>query len=198
MARSTGTLEQQRERLKKRGHRKVRSISGDAALPDFERQLKQRVFVYLKAGGFSNTYCADALGISTTTVDSWLADEELKLKAEIAKVSADYIEAGVTMIQSYILEIVESLMDIFRTTEDEKLAKEIGFEMLSLVGIVKANKSESVSTRTIKQQHEVDVIDKTGLVAIAKNAPPEVQAAMARQVEELVAIAQEHAENELG
>ena len=197
MARSSnGTLEKQREALKRRGHRKVKVVSAEETLPDFERHLKQQMVCYLKAGGFSTAYCADALDVGKATIERWLADDKLKMREQVAKIQADYISAGVTLIQSYLIEIVESLMDIFRTTPDEQLAVKIGLEMLDRLGVSKVNKSESVTAATLKQQSEVDIVDKTGILETMRKAPPEVQQAMAKRAEELVAMAQEHATDE--
>ena len=187
-----GTLAQQRDALRSRGHRKVKAVVANDSLPDFERQLKQQMLCYLKAGGFSNAYCAEAFDVSRATIDRWLADEELNLRAQIAEISANYIAAGVTMMQSYLIEIVEGLMDVFRTTEDENVAVKIGFEMLDRLGVSKVNKSESAVAATLKQQSEVDIVDKTGLLELVKKAPPNVQQAMAQRSEELLALAQEH------
>lgn len=193
---TAGTIEQQRETIRRRsrGKARVSEVKSDVKLDDFERTLKQQMLCYLKAGGFSNTYCKDALGVARSTIGAWLDDESLGLREKIAKHHAEMIAAGVTMMQSYLVEIVEGLMQIFRESEDEKLAKEIGFEMLDRLGVTKVNKSESVTANTIKQTHEVDIVDKTGLVGMAKNAPPHVQAAMAERAAELLALASEHAE----
>jgi transcriptional regulator with XRE-family HTH domain len=191
---TAGTLAQQRETLKRRGHKKVKTVTSHEALPDFERRLKQQMLAHLKAGGFSTTYCADALGVSKATIDRWLADEDLALRKDIEEISANYIAAGVTLMQGYLIEIVESLMDVFRTTEDEQLAVKIGLEILDRLGVSKVNKSESVTAATLRQQSEVDIVDKTGILETVRNAPPNVQARMAEHAESLLAMAQEHAD----
>lgn len=191
-----GTLDEQRESIRRRGRgrARVKEVRAGVTLEDFERTLKQQMLCYLKAAGFSNTYCKDALGVARSTIQEWLDDESLHLRDKISKISADMISAGVTMMQTYLVEIIEGLMQIFRETEDEKIAKEIGFEILDRLGISKVNKSEAVSANLIRKKSEVDITDKTGLVAMAKNAPPHVQAAMAERAAELVALAEEHAE----
>jgi hypothetical protein len=85
---------------------------------------------------------------------------------------------------------MEGLMEIFRTTEDEKIAKEIGFEFLDRFGITKVNKSASVVESTNVQR--VEITDTTGLLKQAENAPPHVQAEMAAAMDKLLALGSEY------
>lgn len=194
MARKTTSLDDHRSR--RRGRARSREVVSNESLDDFERRLKQEFLCYLKAGGFSHSYCADALGIARSTVTSWLDDEELNLRAKIEKTREQMTVAGVELIQSYLIEIIEVEMTLMRETDDEGLASKIGFELLDRIGIAKINKSESVTAATLREQREVDITDKTGLLALAKGAPPHVQAKMAEAAADLVGMMQEHASSE--
>lgn len=190
----TGTLEEQRQdiiRAVRRG-RRVRTVKSDGSLQEYERAAKQQMLCYLKASSFSNKYCADALEVAPSTIQAWMDDPSLKLRDQIAQISANMTAAGVALIQSYQIELIEGLMQIFRETDDEKLAKEIAFELLDRIGITKVNKSESVVSGQINQTRRVEITDTSGIAEIAKKAPPEVQAAMAEQASRLLALAQEH------
>lgn len=192
MARKTGTLEQQRESVIRRGRAANKEITADASLVDVERRMKQETLVLLKAAGFSHTYCADALGVARSTITAWLADEDLNLSDKIEKTHEKMIASTVKLMQSYSLEIVQMLMDIARTTDNEERAVKIGFEILDRLGLAKVNKSESISAATVREEREVNIVDRTGILEVAKHAPPEVQAALASRVEDLIALASEH------
>lgn len=190
VARKTqGDLTAQRNAIRreyKRGPRKEQGIRGDQVLSAIERRVFQMTACYLKAQGYSYTYMADAFGVSPSTVKNWFLDEELNLAASVEKISKDFTQGAIKLGKTYLIEIIETLMEIFRTTSDEAIATKIGFEMLDRFGITKVNKSESaVSTRS---STEVELVDKVGLLAHLDNASPEDQAAAAEAMETLLGI----------
>lgn len=194
MRKNAGTLAEQRDEIKrkyKRGRRTdAKVVRADTDLDDFEREIKQTLCCYFKAQDFSYSYMAEALEVSPHTVKKWFADNEW-MREKVIEIRADLVGGAVKYMKTYVLEIIEGLMHIFRTTDSESIAKEIGFEMLDRLGISKVNKSESAVAKTLREEH--DITDKTGLLALAKNAPPHVQAAMAQRMEEILALGSEYA-----
>lgn len=187
------SLDEARNEIKreyKRGARRTGEVIGDAALSAIEREMKQEIACYLKAQDFSHSYIGDAVGVSRSTVASWFTNPELRLMERVATIRKDFINGTVKLLKSYLIEIVESLMDIMRTTTDEKLAVDIGFQILDRVGLSKVNKSQSVSA--ITNREELEVTDRTGLLGRAKNAPPHVQAKMAEAMETMIALGKEY------
>lgn len=187
-----GTLESQRanfERRYKRGHRKFNTVTAPEKLEDFERLLKQRHLCYLKAQGLSHAYCADALGVSTTTITNWLADEKLKLKDSVAEIQKDMLGSAMVFVEQSLIEIADGMLEIWRTTANEELAVKIGFEFFDRFGFTKVSRSESI----VKNRQTVDITDKTGLLDLARSAPPNVQQEMAKKASDLLALASEHA-----
>lgn len=191
---SAGSLEEQRERIKRRylrGPKATRTLTSESKLTVSERFVKQELACHLRAAGFSLSYIAEAVGMSEPAIDLWFQDEELALYARVEKIHDDFTMGAVTLGQTYLMEIMEGLMELFRTSDD-KTAKEIGFEFLDRFGITKVNKSQSVVEQTSVQR--VEVLDSTGLLEKAKNAPPHVQAEMAEAMEKLVALGSEYAD----
>jgi hypothetical protein len=191
------TLEEARNEIKhqyKRGPKRERKVTSEAALTEFEREVKREVACYLKAIDFSYNYIADSLGISTNVVKKWFQEEEMQARHQ--EILTDIVSGAIKLLKSYALEIIESLMTIFRTTNDEKLAKEIGFELLDRLGISKVNKSESKMAQEIRETHEhnIDITDKTGFMQAMEHAPPEVQAQVAEHFEAALSLAAEHTE----
>lgn len=196
MRKTDGTLDQQRARIRaeyKRGRIQGREITGDASLSEVERQIKQEICCYLKAQDFSYAYMADALGVSRSTVKNWFSDSKLGLPVKVAKIRADFVSGALKLMKTYAIEIIETQMQIMRTTDDEALAVKIGFELLDRLGISKVSKSESISAQTLRNESEIDIVDRTGLLALAQKAPPHVQAKMAEQMEDMLSLAREHA-----
>lgn len=197
---TAGTLEQQRNRIKrdyKRGPRKENILRGEAGLSAVDREVAQRMSVYLKAQNFSFNYIADAVGVHRNTVRKWFDNEELNLAAHVAEVQRDMADGAVKLLKTYAIELIEELMNLFRTTEDEALAAKLGLELLDRLGVTKVNKSESKTAATIREEHEVSITDKTGLLSELRNAPPEVQARAADLMDEFMAMAAEHTEQDV-
>lgn len=199
MARKTaGSLEQQRNQVKrkyKRGKKVERVIRGEDAMTEAEILVKQEVSVYLKAQDFSYTYISEALGVSKDTVKRWYADEELDLASRVAEVQQDFIAGAVKLLKTYAIELVEMLVEIARSTDDDKIAIQAITEALDRMGLAKVNKSESAVVNTNK--NEIDIVDKTGFVAAMEHASPEAAAAVAAKLDEALAIAAEHTERDL-
>lgn len=195
MARKTsGTLEEQRAKIKKeyrRGGRSKKIVSEDS-LTAVELAVKKEAACFLKAGGFSHSYIGDALGFSKGVIKDWF-EHDAKMHERVAKIQLDHIDGAITLLRTYAVELVEMLVEIARTTSDEKIALQAITEGLDRMGLSKVNKSESAAVNTNKT--EVDITDGTGLLASLKDAPPAIQQKAAEQMQDLMdtmALAAEH------
>jgi hypothetical protein len=199
LARKTaGDLEQQRNGIKrryKRGKKVERVIRGEDAMSETELLVKQEVSTYLKAQDFSYSYIADALGVKKDTVKRWYSDESLDLHAKVTEIQQDFIGGAVKLLKTYAIELVEMLVEIARTTDDDKIAIQAITEALDRMGLAKVNKSESAVVQT--NHNEIDIVDKTGFVAAMEQASPEAAAAVAAKLDEALAIAAEHTERDV-
>lgn len=194
---NSGTLAEQREKnVKKymRGRVVDDLVIGTSDLGEVERKVKQDTACYLRAADFSYGYIADVLNVHVNTVKGWFADDELGLPARMVKIRDDIVGGAITHMKSYLLEIIEFQMQIARETSDEKLASTIGFELMDRLGLAKVNKSESVSAATVRQEQAVEITDSTGMLALAANAPPEIQAKLAQMSNDMVSMIAEHAQ----
>src|SRR4051794_16037002 len=110
---SAGTLEQQRNRIKrnyKRGPLAEKRIRTNEALTETERAVAQETAVYLKAMDFSWTYIGESLGISPNTVKAWFTgteDRAMELREKIAEVRNDFVSGAIKLMKTYIIELVE-------------------------------------------------------------------------------------------
>jgi hypothetical protein len=196
---SAGTLEQQRQKIKrnyKRGARSEKIVRGEASLSETEKFVAQEVAVHLKAADFSWTYIGESLGISPNTIKSWFnSDDERgqELRAKLIHVNADFVAGGIKLMKTYFIELVEMLMDIARSTDDEKMVFDIFREFADRIGAVKVNKSESAALNYNRNEDhtEIEITDKTGLIGKLEKAPPEVQQAAAEKMADLMALVSE-------
>jgi transcriptional regulator with XRE-family HTH domain len=191
------SLQEQRTEIRqryRRGKKQERTVVGDDALTQVEREVKLEIACYLKAMDFGHKYIAAAIGVSTSTLNRWLSDP--RAAERIAEISADFVTGAIKYLKTYAIELIEMLVELARTTEDDQVALKAICEALDRIGISKVNKSESISAQTIRE--EIDLTDKAGLVAALREAPPEVQAKAAEKLEEMIALVGEHGEINVG
>lgn len=192
---TAATLEEQRNAIKKKYKRgkRERKVSSLADLTDIEIAVKKEAACFLKAGDFSYTYIGDALHTTKLIVKTWF--EEPSMKERVLEIQEDYIDGAVTLLKTYAIELIEMLVEIARTTTDDKIAIQAITEALDRAGLAKVNKSESAVTT--KSRAEVDITDKHGVLAAMKDASPERQQEVARMMEEALALAFDDSEREV-
>jgi predicted transcriptional regulator len=199
---SQKTLAQGREDIRRRyvrGNRINHAIRGDTALTDLEREINMEVACVLTAAGFSHNYIADALSVTKDTVSGWFKNEQHKesMARRVAQVKAEILSGAVDLLRASAIEIVESLLTMARTTEDEALAARILMDLLDRIGISKVNKSESISAQTIKQTQEVDITDTHGIVEVLGHLDTDQQEQIATHLEAAMAIVSEHTDKDV-
>lgn len=193
---TAGSLEAQRAKLKKeykRGRRTERRIENTDLLTEVELATKREAACFLKAADYSYTYIAEALNTTKSIVKGWFEDEAMRNR--VGEIQEDFLDGAVKLLRTYAIELIEILVEIARTTSDDKIAIQATTEALDRMGLAKVNKSESAATVTKRSQ--VDITDKTGLQEAMRDAPPEVQQEMARKLEEMMSLASEHSDRSL-
>ena len=199
MRKSAATVAEARNEIKakyRRGTKTERKLTSESALTAFDRRVKRELACHYKASNFSYNYIGDALGLSRDVIKKWF--QEPDMQARTAELVKDMVDAAVKFGQTHSFEMMEMLAEIARTTEDDKTAIQAICEYLDRIGLTKVNKSESKSAQTIREEHEVELVDKSGLIdALADNAPPEVVSRAAEIVDELFALTAEHTEKDV-
>jgi len=199
MRKSPATVAEARNELKaryKRGTKRERKLTTEGSLTAFDRQVKRELACHYKASNFSYIYIADALGLSRDIIKKWFQEPEMQARA--AELVKNMVDAAVKFGQTHSFEMMEMLAEIARTTDDDKVAIQAICEYLDRIGLTKVNKSESKSAQTIREEHEVELVDKSGLIeALAENAPPEVVSRAAEIVDELFAMTAEHTDKDV-
>lgn len=189
MRKSADSLEEQRAEIRKvyrHGAKSRRERINFDTLPEIEQAVKKESACYLKAADYSYTYIAEALGTTRGTVKGWFEQEGMK--ARVIGIQADYIDGAVKLLKTYAIELIEMLVEIARSDVDAKVRIQAITEALDRIGMSKVNKSDSRVVKTT----ELELTDRSGLMAAMKDAPPEVQQEMARRLDDAFALAAEH------
>lgn len=197
MRKPAATLDEQRDDLKRRykhGPRAKRVIVNFDSLDETEKAVKLEAACFLKAAGYPHSYIGEALGTTRGVVSNWF-HEIPEMRVRVSEIQADYIDGAVKLLRTYAIELIEMLVNIARTSDDDKVRINAITEALDRMGLAKVNKSESAASVT--QKSEVDITDKTGLVESLKDAPPEVQQQAAKHMEELLALSAEHTDRDV-
>lgn len=191
------TLEQARAQLRrphKRGRKVERKVTSEANLSEFDRAVKRQMACFLKAQDFSYSYIADALDLGKSVVTRWFQEPEMQEMT--AKVQDSWTDSAIKLMRSYAIELVEMAVQIARTADD-KIAKDVIFELLDRMGMAKVNKSESLGKVINENRDLLEISDPNGLIDKLRNAPPEIQQQAAAHMEALMAITAEHTEEDV-
>lgn len=182
-----------KKRYKQAGTKSRREIVSFESLSDQEKWLAKERMALLKAAGFSYTYIAEACDMTRGTVKK-LFQEDPEIAKRVAEFQQDFIDGAVKLVKTYTIEIFEMLMEIARDKQiDPKTRITAMTEMLDRAGLAKVNKSQSEVTK----KNQVDITDKTGILAAMESASPEAQQAMAEKLEQALAIASEHTDKDV-
>jgi hypothetical protein len=179
------------KRRYKRGRKTERKVTGENALTETERIVKRSMFCYLKAQDFSYAYIADCLGITRDICKKWAQEDEIR--DEVDKITKDFVGGAIKYAKTYAIEMLDMLAEIARTTDDDATAIKAITEFLDRIGLTKVNKSESVSAQTVRQEREIDITDKTGLLAALQgDVPPDVLHSVAADLDAAMSKVAEH------
>jgi len=178
-----------------RGSRANRELVSFESMTEGERWIAKERAALLKAAGFSYTYIGEAVGFSRATIKSWFT-EDPELVARVVEFQQDFIDGAVKLVKTYAIELFEMLVEIARDERnDPRVRIQAITECLDRMGIAKVNKSESAVTKTSK--NTLDIVDKTGLLAAMKDAPPEVQQELAQKLEDAMGLVAEHSDRDV-
>jgi len=148
------------ERLAARGksgnsafsRRKVGKVTSLDQMSKAEIQWSKDYASVLKAVGYSYRYISDTLMIQTGIVKAWFEEPEVQERVET--VLADIVSGAVDHLRNYAVELVEMLMELARTTSDDSVKLRAIESGLDRVGVAKVNKSESIVSKTERQEFD--------------------------------------------
>lgn len=179
MAKRTSPVQRSAE-VKKENARVQRKYKTDLKkrrklIPQEESQIKNMIVV-LKLASYSQRDMAMILGISKGQVKAYLDDpgvqEDLNIMGEALPAAA------LELMHGYMIEAVQTVAEIMRHAEDDKIVLQAAAEILDRGGIPKASRQERLN-----ENNENITISDDGLLERLREASPEIQEQAAQLVE---------------
>lgn len=170
---------EERSEIVSRANKKARkgykvNLNRKRPITDEEREIIRDQLVALKViGGYSNPQCAAIVGLSKGQVGEITNDD--KFRALVGKVKKGLPQAALNLGQAYLVEGVQALVHIMRTSRDEKAVLAAVENLFDRFGLPKTTKSES---KTEKIEESGSLVDQSVLEK-ARSASPEKQEELA-------------------
>lgn len=181
---SDGKKEIARVRRKYKVNTKTRRKLLPGEIPHVEAMV-----CVLKLAGYSGRQMSQVIGISRGQVAEILADP--KVENQIVELRARIPAAAIELLQGYMIEAVQAIVDVMRTTEDDKLVILAAAEILDRAGVPKASRQERHNVN-----EERTTFGDDGIVERLRQASPEVQEEAAQIIERLESLLADHADVE--
>ncbi len=141
----------------------------------------QNMIVVLRLAGYSNVQIARIIGISRNQVTDHL--KEPAVAELLVSLRARLPQAALDLLQGYMIEAVQAIVDVLRRSGDDKYILQAASEILDRAGLPKASKQER---HTIEEERVTFTDD--GIVESLREAPIEVQEEAAQLIERLESI----------
>ena len=133
----------------------------------------------LKVAGYNRTQIAKSVGISRGQVAEFLDDPAVAKKIEELRTILP--AAALDLMQGYMVEAVQAVVDVMRTSEDGTVVLKAAAEVLDRGGMAKTTRQERTN-----QNENREVLEFGGeFVESLRNASPEIQEQAAKMIEEL-------------
>lgn len=157
------------QKTERKARRTYRKATKRRAMDAEQIQFAKDIIVPLKVvGGYSNLQIGLIVGISKGQVAELLKDENLQRR--IVKLKADLPKAALDLMQVYLIEAVQAVVHVMRTSKDNTEVLKAAAEIFDRAGMPKFTKSEQTSKLDVTEPDEHDVFQKL------REASPEVQA----------------------
>jgi len=174
---------EQRAATKNRESQKIRrkykrNLTLSRKLLPGEREHVESMIVVLRLAGYDKSQTARIVGISLDQVIDLLKDPAVAEK--LVTLRAVLPQAALDLLQGYMIEAVQTLVDIMRMSPDDKIVLQAAGEILDRSGLAKASRQE---------RHQINENRTTftddGIVERLRLASPEVQEQAAQVIEQL-------------
>lgn len=163
-----------------------KNVKRNAVILPGEREFIAATVCTLKLARYPNTQIAKIIGISRQQVAEIL--EQPGVAERLVKLQENLPAAALEIMEGYSIEAVQALIDVMRTTEDDKYRIQAATEILDRTGVPKVSRQE----RKTEHEETINVRDD-GLLEKLREASPEVQEEAAQMVEKLEALLSAHA-----
>jgi hypothetical protein len=143
-----------------------------------EREHVIDMVIVLRLAGYERQQICRILNIALTQAQEILNDPAVTEK--LITLRAALPAAALDLLQGYMIEAVQTLVDIMRASPDDKIVLQAASEILDRAGLGKASRQER---HQINEQRTVFTDD--GIVERLRQASPELQEQAAQVIEQL-------------
>jgi transposase len=175
----------QRKRIRRK-YKEVPHKGGKPRMPG-EVEFKKDMAIILTLAGYTHKEIALSIGESHRTVTGWLNEPEVTAKFE--RISSELPQAARTLLETYQIEAVHTIVDVMRTDPDSKYVLEAAKDILDRGGLPKLTRQE----RKEETEENFNINDPEGIVERLRQAPPEIQAQAAEAIEGLEQVLADYA-----
>lgn len=127
--------------------------------------------VSLKLVGYSNSQCASIVGLSKGQVGEIVKDANFQKR--LMSLHEKLPQAAIQLGKAYLVEAVQWVVDVGRTTKDEDKRLKAAAELFDRFGVAKVSKNEIKDTTPV-EGGEPDELPSTFMEKL-RQAPPELQ-----------------------
>lgn len=150
----------------------------DKKLVPGERKQIEDMVIVLKLAGYERTQIARIIGISLGQVREMIAAPGFTER--LVKIRSTLTQSALDLLQGYTIEAIQTIVDIMRMADDDKVVLAACSEILDRAGIVKASRQERLQVN----ESRLTVTDD-GILEKLRDASPEVQEQAAQVIEQL-------------
>lgn len=173
--RAAQIVSRQRSRIRRKY--KVNAKKNRKRFPG-EIDYKQDMAIILSLAGYNHKEIALSLGEHRNLIGEWMKDP--KVVDKFMALSEDLPDSARKLLETYSIEAVHTLVDIMRTSEDDKMILDAAKEILDRGGIPKTSRTESK-----QEKRETFEISDDDFLSKIRQLPPEKQEEAAQMVENL-------------
>lgn len=135
-----------------------------------EDELVKDIVVMLKLANYTHTQIASIAGVSRGQVKEILSDGNVQKK--LVSLQAKLPQAALELGRAYLIEAVQAVVHVMRTTRDDKLVLTAAGEIFDRFGIPKVSRQEQKVSEGETEEHPISA----SLMEKVRAASPEVQA----------------------
>src|SRR5262245_30512192 len=178
---STETTAQFLKRERQRVRRKYKkNVATKRAYALGEEDFKFDMVVLLTLAGYSKIQIAKIVGISRGQVLALTQRPEIAERIEFLRASLP--QAALELLHGYMIEAVQVIADVMRTTMHDDIALKAAGEILDRGGVAKASRTES-NVHTTSENRVT--FSNDAMVEALRQLPPEKQEEAAQMVEQV-------------
>jgi hypothetical protein len=173
-----GAIDKQRTQIRRRYKRNVNTRR--RIIPGQNDFVVDMVLVF-KLVNYSNVQIAKIVGVSRGQVAEILNDPSVAER--LLKLQHNLSGAAYDLLQTYLIEAVQTLVDIMRTEKDNMIVLKAAAEILDRAGMPKASRTESKQERT--NVNETKLTADEEMMTAFRELSPEIQEEAAQMIEGL-------------